>query len=683
MATDHNDNPDRGYTVVFTPSGLHGTIPEGLTALDAARELGVDLDSVCGGLGICGRCQVVPGVGQFPKWGIHADADHVTPPGSMEADYRGKRPIKEGQRLGCALEIVGDAVFDVPPESQIHKQVVRKDVNLDGLVVQPMITLHYLELDDRHEEDGTSLTVQIGEQLAKDWGIDVEAFDFELLADLETAAADRSLTVAVRRRRGTDRTVVGVWPGFVDRALGVAIDIGSTTVAGHLCDLSTGEILASAGRMNPQIRFGEDLMSRVSYVMMNDGGERDLTTAIRSALDELVAELIEQGRTNDESIDVTHLLDIVLVGNPIMHHLALGIDPTPLGQSPFTLATDGPVNAEATDVGIDAPRASLYFAPCIAGHVGADTAAAILSEAPHRGTGMQLLVDVGTNAEIVLGNSERLFAASSPTGPAFEGAQISAGQRASAGAIERVRIDRKTLEPRFKVIGSDLWSDEEGFDSETESTGITGICGSGIIEAISELFLAGLIDSQGVIGGSGAGRTDRIVPDERTFSYELMGRIHVTQADVRAIQLAKAALRAGIDLLLEHAELSTVDEIRLAGAFGAHIDPVHAMVLGLIPDCPVDRVRAVGNAAGSGAVRALLSGTERGDMEEAVNRVTKIETATEPRFQELFVAALAFPHLTAETPNLAAEVELPAPSGAAANGDRPRRRRRRRTAVGE
>ncbi len=670
-----NDGPDE-VTVVFTPSGLAGKIPARSTALEAARQLGVDLDSVCGGLGICGRCQVVPGVGEFPKWAITAAPDHITGPGSIEADYRGKRPIKDGRRLGCGLQVIGDMVFDVPAESQIHKQVVRKGVDLEGLTVDPMITLHYLELAERDPEDGTSLSVQIIDQLAEDWSIDATGFRFELLADLQAATKDRTLTVAVAR---ADRSVIGIWPGFVDRALGVAIDIGSTTVAGHLCDLTTGEVLASAGRMNPQIRFGEDLMSRVSYVMLNQGGDRELTVAIRTALGELVAELLDEGRRQDSSITERHLLDVVLVGNPIMHHLALGIDPTPLGQSPFTLATDRPVHAEATAVGIDAPLASLYFAPCIAGHVGADTAAAILSEGPHRSEAIQLLVDVGTNAEIVLGNNRRLFAASSPTGPAFEGAQISSGQRATAGAIERVRIDRSTLEPRFKVIGCELWSDEHGFEAETAATGITGICGSGIIEVISELFLSGVIDTQGVIVGEAATRSARILPDGRTFSYHLTGRIAVTQADVRAIQLAKAALRAGIDLLLEHARLGSVDEVRLAGAFGAHIDPVHAMVLGLIPDCPIDKVRAVGNAAGSGAVRAMLSASQRQEMERAVDRVTKIETATEPRFQELFVAALAFPHLDAETPNLAAAVDLPPRSAAAAERGGPKRRRRRRS----
>ena len=338
---------------------------------------------------------------------------------------------------------------------------------------------------------------------------------------------------------------------------------------------------------------------------------------------------------------------MTLVGNPVMHHLFLGYDPTPLGQAPFHLFTEDAVHTTAADLDVDLPHAAVYVAPCIAGHVGADTAAAILNEGPHRSSAIQLLVDVGTNAEIVLGNDERLFAASSPTGPAFEGAQISSGQRATAGAIERVRIDRETLEPSVKVIGSELWSTEAGFDEATAATGVPGICGSGIIEAISELVSAGVIDQQGVIRGDLAERTERIVPDERTFSYVLHGDIHVTQADVRAIQLAKAALRAGIELLMEHAQLTAVDEIRLAGAFGAHIDPAHAMVVGLVPDTPIEAVRAVGNSAGSGAARVLLSQTQRDEVERVVREVTKIETATEPRFQELFVTALAFPHSTA------------------------------------
>lgn len=585
--------PVAEHRVVFTPSGLQGTVAEGTTVLEAARELGVDLDTVCGGRGICGRCQIEPSVGSFAKWAIDVEADHLSTWGPLEDNYQGKRKIVEGRRLGCSAQICGDVVIDVPPDSQIHKQVIRKSVDVGDLTLDPIYRLAY--------------------------------------------SADDDITQALR---GDD--VVVSWPGYVDRIVGIAVDVGSTTIAGHLMDLGSGEVLASAGRMNPQIRFGEDLMSRVSYVMMNPGGDAELTTAVRTALDELSAELLEQADIAPE-----HVLDMTLVGNPVMHHLFLGYDPTPLGQAPFPLFTEDAVHTTGTELDLDLPNASVYVAPCIAGHVGADTAAAILNEGPHRSGAIQLLVDVGTNAEIVLGNDERLFAASSPTGPAFEGAQISSGQRATAGAIERVRIDRDTLEPSIRVIGSELWSTDDGFDQATAKTGVPGICGSGIIEAISELVSAGIIDQQGVIRGELADRTDRIVPDERTFSYVLHGDIQVTQADVRAIQLAKAALRAGIELLLEHAELETVDEIRLAGAFGAHIDPAHAMIVGLIPEAPIDAVRAVGNSAGSGAARVLLSQAQRDEVESVVRDVTKIETATEPRFQELFVTALAFPRSTA------------------------------------
>jgi len=664
---DGTADDSRPARVVFTPSGLQGTVSPGATILDAARELGADLDSVCGGRGICGRCQITVSTGEFPKWALSVSSSHVSAPDALEINYRGKRPLSDGRRLGCGTRILGDIVVDVPAESQIHKQVVRKAANIDGLIVDPLVTLHYLKFPEN--DTGDSCTSVVATQLHQDWGISDVAFDFALLPRLHdlTAATSEGLTVAVRRSERP--VVVKAWAGFTDQIVGAAVDIGSTTVAGHLCDLTTGEILSTAGRMNPQIRFGEDLMSRVSYVMMNPGGDRELSDAIHVALTELLHELLEP-----TDVDWDRLVEVVLVGNPIMGHLALGIDPTPLGQAPFPLATDGSVTVDAPTLDLP-PGPTVYFGPCIAGHVGADTAAAILAEKPHRSESIQLLVDVGTNAEIVLGNANGLLAASSPTGPAFEGAQISSGQRATAGAIERVRIDRESLEPRFKIIGCDHWSDDPEFEST--ALPVTGICGSGIIEVVSEMFLSGIVDSQGVITAGAAQRSPRVMPDQRTFKYLLAGDdVFVTQGDIRAIQLAKAALRAGIDLLLERADLESVDEVRLAGAFGAHIDPVHAMVLGLVPDCPVDAVRAVGNAAGSGAVRALLSAAERAEMEQVVAAVTKIETATEPRFQELFVAALAFPHLTAGNPNLAEVIDLPT---AVEPAERPRRRRRRTT----
>ena len=662
------------HRVVFTPSGIDVSVPAGTSVLDAARAGGVDLDSVCGGRGLCGRCQVVPALGRHAKWGITATAEALTAPGGVESDYRGRRPLAEGHRLGCQALVAGDMVVDVPATSAVRRPVVRKAIDLGDVVLDPVVTLHYLELPPTVLGDEVSDAGRVSAALFQDWGLDDVSVPLAVLADLHAviSAGNGSVTAVVHSRR----RLLAVRPGYSDGAWGVAIDVGSTTLAGYLLDLTTGEIVATAGRMNPQIRFGEDLMSRVSYVMMNPGGAAALTGAVRGALDELVGELCEAA-----PVPRTHVHDVVVVGNPIMHHLVLGLDPTPLGTAPFTLAVRRGVHAAATDVGLGLPHASLYVAPCIAGHVGADSAAATLAEGPHRATRPQLLVDVGTNAEIVLGDGRRVFAASSPTGPAFEGAQISCGQRATAGAIERIRIDPDSLEPRFKVIGCEVWSDDPGFAEALGSLQVSGLCGSGIVDAVAEMFLAGIIDRHGVVQGHVAERTPRIVADGRTFSYELQSgpvRLRITQNDVRAIQLAKAALRAGIDLLTEHAGVAEVHDIRLAGAFGAHIDPVRALVLGLVPDAPVGGVRSVGNASGTGAARMLLSGAQRDEIERLSERIIKIETATETRFQELFVAAMAFPHDTAPTPHLARVVDLPPTDSGDPAGAAPGARRRRR-----
>lgn len=675
----HESSSPLMHRIVFTPSGLDANVEPGISVLDAARRLGVDLDSVCGGRGICGRCQITPSIGSFAKWGIKVTADALTRPSELETDYHGNRPLTSGNRLGCSARIFGDVVIDVPASSQVHRQVVRKDLNLDPIIVDPSFALYYVTTTAAQLGGTVTAADALRNAVVEQHGVARPNIVASALSQVHVAAEQgvAGATVAVRlaQSTGSGGEIVAAWPGYVGSAFGIAIDIGSTTVAGHLCDVFSGEVLASAGVMNPQIRFGEDLMSRVSYVMMNKGGDKELTRAIRVAVNDLVGELAEKAGASRDRI-----LEIVMVGNPIMHHILLGIDPTPLGGAPFVLATDEAVTGTAMSLDIDAPHATFYVGPCIAGHVGADTSAAILAEGPHRGDSMQLLIDVGTNAEIVLGDRTRQFAASSPTGPAFEGAQLTCGQRATAGAIENVRIDRQTMEPRFKVIGSDKWSDESGFAETIKDIPITGVCGSGIIEVIAELYLSGIISQDGVIQGEMASCTPRVIADDRTFSYLLYEngeiRLLITQNDVRAIQLAKAALRAGIDLLVQHAGSPVVHDIRLAGAFGAHIDPVYAMALGLIPDCPIAGVRSVGNAAGSGAVQALLSRTKRIEMQEAVRRVVKIETATEPKFQDLFIAAMAFPHATAPNPYLASVLTLPERVAGVGDGVRSGRRRR-------
>jgi uncharacterized 2Fe-2S/4Fe-4S cluster protein (DUF4445 family) len=655
--------------VVFTPSGRRGRIERGTSVLDAARRLGVDLDSVCGGRGICGRCQVEVSEGEHAKHGITSASSHLSPVSDVERAYEAERGLAEARRLGCTASIEGDVVIDVPPESQVYRQVVRKEADARSIAIDPAVRLYYAEVEQPDLASPASDLRRLREALQREWGLAGLRFDGHVLQELQRTLREGGWRVTVSVHDGA--VISGIWPGLHDRAYGIAFDVGSTTVAGHLCDLGSGEVLASGGAMNPQIRFGEDLMSRVSYVMLHPGSTAELTRAVRGCLAKLTAEL-----ARDAGIERTDVLEVTVAGNPIMHHLVLGLDPTELGGAPFALATDEALRLHAPELGLPVhPGARAYVLPCIAGHVGADTAGVILSEGPHLRDDLSLLVDVGTNAEIVLGNRRRLLAASSPTGPAFEGAQISCGQRAAPGAIERVRIDPETLEPRFRVIGGEAWSDEPAF----AGTRVTGVCGSGIIEAIAELHLAGILTTDGTIDGELAARTPRLVADGRTFSYVLHDgepELTITQNDVRQIQLAKAALHAGCRLLLERYGVERVDRVRLAGAFGTHIDPRHALVLGLVPDCEPERVTAAGNAAGTGARIALLNRAARTEIEEVVRRVEKVETAVEPRFQEHFVQAMAIPHDVDPYPRLSAVVPLPARRTATAGREtRPRRRR--------
>ncbi|MGH1329588.1 MAG: ASKHA domain-containing protein [Paracoccaceae bacterium] len=669
--------------VIFMPSGKRGHFAAGTPVLTAARQLGVDLDSVCGGRGICSKCQVQPSFGEFPKHGLTARIEALSPINAVEERYDRIRGLKPGRRLGCQATVQGDIIIDVPAESQVHKQVIRKAATDRVIEMDPATRLYYVELEapDMHAPLGDWERLKAA--LATQWDVQNATLPTGLFADLQPVLTkgDYKITVAINAAVEGENQVVALWPGLHDAPLyGLAIDLGSTTIAAHLSDLSSGAVVASGGLMNPQIRFGEDLMSRVSYAMMNEGGAAEMTSAVREALNQLASDLAQEAK-----ISVSDIFEAVFVCNPVMHHLLLGIDPSPLGQAPFPLALSDAINlpASALDLGLNA-QAQTYILPCIAGHVGADAAAVALSEAPEKAEDLTLIVDVGTNAEIILGNKNRVLACSSPTGPAFEGAQISAGQRAAPGAIERVEINVETKEPRFRVIGSELWSDEPGFDLATATSGITGICGSGIIEAVAEMRAAGLLDRSGLIGSAEQTGAPRIEPQGRTHAYLLHDgtanggpRILVTQGDIRAIQLAKSALYAGARLLMDELGVERVDRVILAGAFGAHISPKHAAILGMIPDCPLAHVTSAGNAAGTGAQIALASRKARRHIEALVRKITKIETAIEPRFQEHFVAANGIPHATAPFAELATQITLPEPSFNAGDGGGRKRRRDR------
>lgn len=669
--------------VLFMPSGKRGRFPIGTTVLDAARQLGVYVESVCGGRATCGRCQIEVQQGRFAKHGITSAPDHISPKGAKEERYERVRGSIGERRLSCSATIQGDLVVDVPQDTVVNAQVIRKAASDRVIERNAAVQLCFVEVDEPDMHKPLGDLDRLKTVLEKDWGWKDLLVAPYLVPQVQSILrkGNWGVTAAIHRDMESARPfITALYPGLKNEAYGIACDIGSTTIAMHLVSLLSGRIVASSGTPNPQIRFGEDLMSRVSYVMMNPDGREAMTKAVREAVNGLIAKVCSEG-----GVDRRDIFDCVFVGNPIMHHLFLGIDPTELGQAPFALAVSGAIQFWAHEIGIEvSPGARLYMLPCIAGHVGADAAGATLSEGPYRQDRMMLMVDVGTNAEIVLGNSARVVAASSPTGPAFEGAEISSGQRAAPGAIERVRIDPETLEPRFRVIGVQSWSDEATFADDAEATGITGICGSAIIEVVAEMYLAGIISEDGVIDGALAAKSPRITPNGRTFSYLLhkgAQRITITQNDVRAIQLAKAALYAGVKLLMEKQGVTTVDTIRFAGAFGSFIDPKYAMVLGLVPDCDLAEVKAVGNAAGTGALMALLNRDHRREIETMVKRIEKIETALEPNFQQLFIDAMALPNKVDAFPHLAEAVKLPprkALADAGAEGGRRRGREGRR-----
>ena len=678
---ENKNNP----LVIFTPSGKRGEFPVGTPILTAARQLGVDLDSVCGGRGICSRCQITPSFGEFSKHGVTVENNAISDWNSVEERYKSKRGMIDGRRLGCQATIQGNIVIDVPPESQVHKQVVRKRAEARDIFINPTTRLFYVEVEqpDMHKPSGD--LERLIEALDKEWNLTSLEADFSILKKIQTALrkGEWKVTCAIHSDNNSNKSnIVEIWPGYYEGSIyGMAVDLGSTTIAAHLCDLQTGEVVASSGSMNPQIRFGEDLMSRVSYSMMNSKGDEEMTSSVRAGMNELFSEVAQEA-----NISTNLIMDAVFVCNPVMHHLFLGIDPFELGQAPFALATSNAINTKSSNLELSQMHSAsnVYLLPCIAGHVGADAAAVALSESPNTSEDLVLIVDVGTNAEILLGNKDKVLACSSPTGPAFEGAQISSGQRAAPGAIEHVEIDPTTKDPRFKVIGSDYWSDEIGFEDSIKSSGITGICGSGIIEMVAEMRMAGIVDGPGLIGSPEQTGTSRCFQDGRTFSYLVYDgsasngpKITITNRDIREIQMAKAALYSGARLLMDKFEVDNVDRIVLAGAFGAHISPKHAMALGMIPDCKLKNVSSAGNAAGTGARIALLNHSARSDIEKIVTEIHKIETAIEPRFQEHFVNASAIPNSVEKFPILETHVNLPLINFNMGNSKEGTRRRRR------
>lgn len=669
--------------IIFMPSGRRGRVPKGALVLDAARDLGVSIESICGGRLTCNKCRVKVEEGSFDKHGIVSRAESLSPPTPEELEFLDKLGSPD-DRLSCNATVQGDVLVFVPEESRGQKQVIRKAAGERVIDIKPAVRQVYVEVDEAQLGEHRGDWGRLQDALAEQWDIEARRIDLPALRELQKALRAQKWAVTVILWFDE---VIDVKPGYQEGIYGLAMDIGSTTVAGYLCDLRTGEVVATESIMNPQVTYGEDLMSRVSYAMSHGDGLDKMHKAIIDALNRLAASAARAA-----GIQARDIHELVVVGNTTMVHIFLGIDPIELGGAPFALANRDPMDVKARELGLRLHRgANVHVLPAEAGHVGADNVGVLLAEEPYKQEEIVLTVDVGTNAEIVLGNRDWMYSASSPTGPAFEGAQISFGMRAAPGAIERVRIDPKTFEARFRVIGDERWSDEWqiGANAPPEAQPkhlAAGICGSGIIEVVAQMFLAGIIRADGRFEPSLEG--PRIRWDGRTGSYILAtaeqsatGKpIVVTQDDVRNVQLAKAALYAGARLLMMRAEVDKVERVVLAGAFGSYIDPLHAMVLGLIPDCALERVHAVGNAAGDGARIALLNRDKRREAQEIAHWVRYIETAVDADFQEAFVAAIHLPHTEDPFPHLN---DILPKDRTVERKPRNERRRRRRLEIGD
>ena len=633
-----SDLNDRKQKVVFTPSGLSTTAELGTTLLDAAQETGVAIRSLCGGNGNCRQCWIEVSEGSHPKHGVECSMNNLSPITELEERMHQRHEKFKDLRLACRTRILGDLLIDVPERSQENLAYISKKNSVRKFSIDPVIELYNVTLAKATMDTNPSATENLVERLFEQ-GVDAKVHP-SLLPYLHALVHETNGHFSVAVRDKLD--VVALFSGDKPDLIGAAVDIGSTTLALYVYDLSNGDLLYETSAMNPQIQFGEDLMSRVSYVMMNKGGDKKLTNVIRNKLTEMLHEACKQLRLEQQN-----LLEVTLVGNPIMHHLFFGVSPVELGQAPFTLVIRDWLEMTASEIGLKLfATTRIAFLPLIAGHVGADTAAAYLSEIDSMQQQTTLLVDIGTNAEIMLAKEGLVYATSSPTGPAFEGAEISSGVRASHGAIERIRIDPNTFEVIYRVIGVEAWSNDAAFVAAQPR--VIGICGSGIIEVMVELARAGLIDKTGLFVQSKAPDKFDFHQNEGSVTARFLlvdqgeNSIYVEQTDVRSIQLAKAALFAGVQLLMDYLDCTEFDQILLAGAFGAQLDPTYVADLDLIPSAKKEQIKSVGNAAGVGASKALLSQHERDKIIRAVKTVRKIESANEANFQEYFVNGMAF-----------------------------------------
>ncbi len=658
------------HQVCFLPSGQSGEIDEGTTLRDAARLFGLGIETICGGLASCGKCKVRILEGRNEEHGVNSSLAHLSAASPVELRSGGRGGLRPDERLSCQARVQGELIVYIPEESRIGRPIVLKEAGNRSIDIVPMIRKRYVELPPADMADQIGDWERLCTELEQRFDLRQPAIDSRALRSLSPAlrAGNRAITVTV----WGDREVIRVEPGYSEVAHGLAVDLGTTTVAAYLCDLASGELLATGSMLNPQIEYGEDVMTRIASAR-ESGRLETMHRLIVDALGGLARDVALQASITPEDI-----VEMVLVGNTAMHHIFLGLDVQSLGVVPFTPSISHSLNVKARDLGLAIqPSANVHVLPIEAGFVGADNVAVLIAEEPYARDEVQLIIDIGTNGELLLGNRERILSASCATGPALEGACIKFGMRATQGAIDKVRIDPRTLEVRFSVIGNTRWSTRQ----EPGQVRARGLCGSAVIDAVAEMFSAGILNKSGRIGESGGSARLRSSPQggrefviawaEQTAIDE---DITVTQEDVRAIQLAKGALYAGSKLLLRRLGIDRPDRVVLAGAFGSVIDVERALRIGLFPDCGLENVRVAGNAAGDGARIALLNREKRAEAERLAREVEYVELTTEPEFAHSFVQATQLPHATDAFPSVREGLAHASPQVAAMRGEGQRTR---------
>jgi len=636
------------HTIIFQPSGRRGKVPEGTTILDAARRLGVGIEAVCGEQLVCGKCRVKVMEGSFPKENITSSMSHLSGLDEKEIKVLKRKDSDEHIRLACSTRIQGDVLVFVPEASRTGKQVVSKAAGKIKVKIKPAVRKYYVELPLPSLDDPLGDFERLEAALAKAYRLKKLSIDYRALQKLPDVVRKGDWKVTATVWQGKE--IIRVEPGNVETNIGLAVDIGTTTVAGYLTDLNTGEVLVTESMMNPQVRYGEDVMSRITYCMMNEEtGLKELQDTIIEGLNTIVKQATHKAGHSPEDIS-----EMTLVGNTAMHHILLGINPEYMGVAPFTPALHESVDVKADRFGLHIlPAGNIHVLPIEAGFVGADNVGCLISDVPYKKKEMTLLIDIGTNGELVFGNRDKLISCSCATGPALEGAQIEFGMRAAPGAIERVKIDPVTLEPVYKVIGSDRWSDGQA------NMQAKGICGSAIIDVIAEMFRARILKKNGQVnmdlksprirkGDKGVNEYVLAWKHETSIDQDIV----VNQKDVRAIQLAKGALYSGCLIMMRKLGGKPFDRLAVAGAFGSHIDKVAAMIIGMFPDCDLKKVKYIGNAAGDGARIALLNVDKRKEANVIARKVEYVELALEEDFNDRFGEAMQFPHMFDEFPHL-------------------------------